>query len=159
MPMSQQPVNQASRWIAASLLAVILSSCHTFEPQWRRSLAAPVAVGAEKNVGGAYEGEWHSVPTDHRGRLRCLIAAPSPVDAPDRHFTYRANWGAMSGTFKTVQPVTVTAGHVRSKGVWILPKWAGGRYEFELIGTPDQLEATYRSAVDHGTFSLHRVHP
>jgi hypothetical protein len=146
-------------------LALVLAGCAGFEREWRRGLAvAPPATARPTApqttagpVEGAWTGTWTSTGTGHSGRLRCVIAGPVD-DSGQAFFSYHATWGIFSGAFPTRQPVRRAAdGSVRSVGVWTLPRWAGGRYEYDLTLQGNRLTGTWKSALDSGAMEMTRA--
>jgi hypothetical protein len=108
---------------------------------------------------GAWSGTWKSSATGHHGTLQCVI---SPADDAGHHrFHYRATWQKiLSGSFVTVHEVKPAGG-----GKWTfsgdsdLGPLAGGVYHHEGMVTTGSFEATYKSKMDEGIFSLSRPSP
>lgn len=162
-----------ARWtatLAAVAAVAALAGCAGFERDWRRALAAaPSGTGIARPgrttvAEGAWTGTWTSTGTGHTGRLRCVVGgpdsgtAPENDDAPALRFAYHAKWAIFSGTFPTWQPVVREPdGSVRSVGEWVLPKWAGGRYSYDITIRGDRFSGTWSCAGDSGSFEMRRA--
>lgn len=141
---------------------LLLTGCAGFEGQWRRALAGPTGVpgaAVARTHEGAWAGSWTSQGTGHSGRLRCVISGPAQdAREVEASFTYHATWSVFAGTFPTRQPVRRQAdGSVRSAGFWTLPRWAGGRYDYDLTIRGDHFTGTWKNAGDSGTFEMTRA--
>jgi hypothetical protein len=142
------------------------AGCARFERDWRRAVAAPRAAapspqGEAARMDGAWVGTWSSEGTGHRGALRCVVEGVAPVGsaATEAQFTYHARWSLFAGTFPTRQQVRREGdgGYYRSTGSWTLPRWAGGRYDYDITIREDQFTGTWRSAKDKGAFAMARA--
>jgi len=161
------PARRAARSAAIALpvlAALLLAGCAGFERDWKR-VEAGTGSRAQAAPAGAWTGTWTSAGTGHQGRLRCLVSdserAPAiPADgAPGTQatFTYHATWGIFSGTFPTQQPIVrQPGGGVRSTGAWTLPKWAGGRYDYDIAIAGEDFRGTWKGGGDTGTFEMRR---
>lgn len=153
---------KSSRLLRFALLALALSflpSCGTeFRQAWNRDLcpAPPTTNG----VVGKWEGTWLSEATGHTGTLRCVVSSPHQSSAKgDHEFFYRATWKTiLSGSYKAIHNVKKQkdGSHV-FKGEHKMPDWAGGLYHYEGTIKGDEFRADYKSAMDHGTYTMKRV--
>jgi len=157
---------------AAVLAVLLLAGCAGFERDWKKAVTGsglvPAAPGVAAARGqevheGAWTGTWTSAGTGHAGKLRCLVdpAGAAGVEGrPEAAFTYHATWAIFSGTFATRQTVVQQpGGGVRSTGAWTLPKWAGGRYEYDITITGTRFSGTWRGGGDSGAFEMARPEP
>jgi hypothetical protein len=146
---------QRRRWavlvVAASAMGLV--GCAGFERDWKRAVATrPVAERVEE---GAWMGTWTSPGTNHSGPLRCVVGTETAGEA---EFTYHARWSIFSGRFPTKQPVVRQGdGSVRSVGTWILPAWAGGRYDYDITIRDEVFSGTWKSRRDAGSFEMKRA--
>jgi hypothetical protein len=142
-------------------VALAAAGCSSFEREWRAAVRN--RPGSGTTIAGPGKGSWRSDPTGHHGELRCVVGrAAEGVQrgiGRDVPFHYHAKWGkVLGGSFKTVQPVREEKpGRFHSEGDWTLPRWAGGKYHYRIVATPQEMRATYRSSSDHG--KLHLVRP
>jgi len=141
------------RWQALGWLGLFLvGGCSTpFGVSWKRAGGRPVPAGS---VEGRWEGTWTSVPTGHRGRLRCLILKTGEGEYSVRyHATF---WGVFNYAYRVrmngVPAGVETAFSGRKNLGWL----AGGEYEYSGRADPAHFTATYRSKADHGSFELRR---
>lgn len=151
--------------VLAAAGVMVGAGCARFERDWRRAVAAPRAMapsphGAEARMDGAWVGTWSSEGTGHRGALRCVVegVAPAGNAAAEAEFTYHARWSLFAGTFPTRQQVRREGGGgYRSTGSWTLPRWAGGRYDYDITIRDNQFTGTWKSAKDRGAFAMTRA--
>ncbi len=139
------------------LLTAALTSCGaSFDRDWRAATQTPPPNAIE----GPWQGTWHSVPTGHRGKLRCIVSPAKNKDG-DHLFTYRATWARiLSATFRAEHRVTTAPGRtplISFKGQHPMPDWAGGLYQYSGSISPlGDFSASYQSTKDHGTFHMQR---
>ena len=127
------------------LLLACVSGCSTFNQDWKQAAVRPVA--AVDGLAGRWEGHWLSDVNGHTGRLRC-----------EYEFHYWATfWKIFRYSYAVHLHVQKTGEEYEFKGEEDLGKMAGGVYQYEgkVVGT--KFSSTYKSSVDHGTFSLTRV--
>ncbi len=131
---------------------VLVTSCSSFHRDWRATVAQPTPT----DLSGAWEGQWHSIQTDHRGKLRCLVT-PSEMQTGHYNFNYWAKWGLLSGAFATVYPVTeVAAKRWRFAGDTDLGSM-GGVYHHDGQASPTRFYADFKSSKgDQGTMHMTR---
>jgi hypothetical protein len=151
------------------LLLVLLSlfwfvGCGTFRREWRSA-----ADGAAGTPSGRWEGRWESRQNGHSGQVRAVVKNPDESAADGRFLKkkiqlpviYEATWGPLlRGRFAGEQKFTAEAGSSRrwrSVGVWALPSWAGGDYDYDITIRGDEWRAEYRGGGDAGTFLMRRV--
>ena len=154
--------------LAFSLLTTACSG-PWYSLKWRAARDAKQPDGA---LAGAWQGHWRSGADGHHGTLRCIISeeklqttaststSPAPTGTPYR-FHYRATWKhLLSASFRTTQYATRdTDGTWHFSGDQKLPNWAGGTYHHEGTVKGDHLESTFKSAKDHGAFTMDRAQP
>ncbi len=117
-----------------------------FGMEWRKALKTKAPAAA---VEGAWEGGWLSDANGHHGPLRCVVTRPV-AGSGVREFYYQARWGGVfSGGFRTKDEVS-DAGAVR--GVWDLGTF--GKYGYEGTMVNGVFQAKYKSAMDHGSFTM-----
>ncbi|MDB4808582.1 hypothetical protein OAG85_01495 [Verrucomicrobiales bacterium] len=135
-----------------SLALMLASSCSSFKRDWRVAVAQPTP----NDLSGAWEGQWHSEPTDHRGKLRCLVT-PSETQTGHYNFHYWAKWGLLSGAFATVYAVTeFSPERWRFAGDTDLGS-LGGIYHHDGEATPARFHADFTSSKgDRGTMTMTR---
>lgn len=150
------------RFALFALAVTFLPSCGTeFRKAWNRDLCpAPPKAGG---VSGKWQGTWLSEATGHTGTLRCVVSGPLEdgklSTKGDHSFFYRATWKSiLSGSYKAIHNVKKQkdGSHV-FKGEHKMPDWAGGLYHYEGKIKGDEFHANYKSAMDHGTYTMKRV--
>ena len=140
----------------------MLPSCSSdFRKVWKRDIgpAPPPANG----VAGKWEGTWLSAANGHHGNLRCVVSGPHEEGKffakGDHTFFYHATWmKILSGSYKAVHNVQKKSDGYVFKGDHQMPDWAGGRYHYAGTIKGDNFSATYKSSLDHGTFTMKRAH-
>ena len=155
-------VRWAGRAPVVAAAALVLAGCAGYEREWKRGLAVPPVAGARAAAAatpeGAWTGTWTSTGTGHSGRLRCVITVEPGGSGEEATFSYHATWGIFSGAFPTRQTLRRGAdGGFRSAGVWTLPAWAGGRYDYDLTLRGNRLTGTWKSAHESGTMEMTRA--
>lgn len=156
---------KSSRTLRLALFALILTllpSCGSdFRKAWKCDMcpAPPPANG----VAGKWQGTWHSDATGHRGKLRCVVSGELEEGKfyakGDHTFFYHATWKTiLSGSYKAIHNVRKQKdGSYRFTGDHKMPDWAGGLYHYEGTIKGDEFKANYKSAMDHGTYTMKRV--
>ncbi len=131
---------------------MLVTGCSSFHRDWRTATAQPTPT----DLSGAWEGQWHSIPSDHRGKLRCLVT-PEGSQSGYYNFHYWAKWGLLSGAFTTVYPVTqVGADRWRFAGDSDLGS-LGGVYHHDGEASSSQFHADFTSSKgDRGTMEMAR---
>jgi hypothetical protein len=131
------------------LFAPLAANCRDFQARWDQARA----LGAD-GISGCWDGEWISVASGHRGRLRCVI---NPVAPALWRMHFRADY---SGPFRACYSTDFTV--VQESGRWTftggsdLGRLAGGAYTYSGFATLEELTCTYKSARDQGEFRLRR---
>ena len=141
-------------WIPMAAAVMLLSSCGShFKREWER---AAEGSHPDRTIEGRWEGTWHSLATGHQGRLRCIVG-PASNTTGDRPVVYWASWKhILSASFTTTHRVKDAGTVITFQGSHKMPGWAGGIYDYQGTIRKGRWQSTYRSAMDHGTFSLHR---
>lgn len=122
-----------------------------FRGLWRQAVASPTP---EDRVTGPWEGFWHSEPSGHRGRLRCVVrgVGDGRLDAA----FHAVFWKVMRMTYEpTLRCRPLEGDGYEIEGAWKLGWWMG-EFRYEGTITPDAFEARYRSKGDHGVFEMRR---
>lgn len=135
-------------------LAVTLSSCAAgFRSDWKQA----IKEGPKPGVEGAWEGTWLSHSNAHTGKLRAVVGPDLGNGVHDFH--YHATWkGFLSAAFKAQHTVKEKKDGTHTfAGHHDMPKWAGGRYQYDGKVVGDDFRATYKCSMDHGVFSMNRV--
>lgn len=139
-------------------LGALLSSCSlSFKREWKAALK----TGPQPGVDGAWEGTWNSSANGHHGRLRSVVG-PVKNKEGDHSFHYHASWaGFLSGAYRVDHRVTPSQDkkHLQFAGRHRMPAWAGGLYTYQGTVKGDEFEATYKCALDEGSFHMKRVKP
>ncbi len=159
-------------WPTLLLFALLpMTGCSTYDRDWNALALTKEAPAPFPTTGilGRWEGKWHSVPSDHTGRLRCIVSAlPSkpgraasgaePSAAGGQYeFRFHALWGWDFVSENTIEmEVRDEGGRYAFKGESDLGLFLG-KYKCEghIIG--DRFIATYSAAGDHGTFEMRRL--
>lgn len=136
----------------------LLSSCAS---SYSREFAdASVTLPrSPRNAEGPWIGTWKSDTNGHTGPLWCIVE-PSANNPRSYDFRYRAGWGFLKfGSYVHTVPSKRNAdGSMKLSGEMALPSGLG-TYQVEGLLTRVSFTATYRSAGDHGTFTLKRPAP
>lgn len=140
---------QTLRALAALLL---LPGCVGFQEDWqaaRKKHAPP-----HESIEGAWIGSWTSGHNGHDGKLRCIV---TETEEGKHEFRYWATWAkVISGGFTIECDTEQADAGTAFEGDMDLGK-LGGEFSHRGTGTPDKIEATWRSQRgDHGTFELER---
>ena len=152
--------NRMMKFILFPLAAAIalLSSCANY---YNREFADSSATLSRPpaNAEGPWLGTWKSDVNGHIGPLWCIVE-PSSDRRGNYDFRYRAGWGFLKfGDYTHTVPAKPNAdGSMKLSGEMALPVGLG-TYKVDGKLTRDTFSATYRSAEDHGTFSLKRPVP
>jgi hypothetical protein len=138
-----------------AVLGLFLCSCSGigFHRAWKKANAEPPA----DPFCGQWQGTWLSEFNQHNGKLRCVVSPPESPGEP-HHFHYHATWmRILSGSYRARHTITPSGTSKWTlKGQHQMPGWAGGLYTYEGQLSPTSFNATYRCALDHGTFTLSR---
>lgn len=92
-------------YLSLVLAGIFLSSCGTFERDWKQSVSE-YRSGKVATPAGPWVGSWKTDTNGHTGALRAIV---TPVaNQPDQFdFHYHATWKKiLAGTFKVRYPVT-----------------------------------------------------
>jgi len=85
--------------------ALLLTSCASFERDWKRSVAE-YQSGRIASPAGPWTGTWTTSTNGHTGNLRAIVT-PSLKEPGVYDFRYHATWKRiLSGTFQVAFPVT-----------------------------------------------------
>src|SRR5690606_6268932 len=128
----------------------LLSSCGTFEREWKQSLA-DYRGGRVAAPAGPWEGTWSTGTNGHSGKLRAIVK-PAP-DAPgDYDFRYHATWAKIfSGSYSVRFPVKKRGGVFRADGEKSMGLF--GTFGHKATISDRSFEATYSNDKgDLGTF-------
>jgi hypothetical protein len=131
------------------LFAPLTANCSHFQEQWEAANSRE-----PEGISGCWEGEWVSAATGHRGRLRCVV---TPVTAALWRMYFRGEYAAI---FRACYSTDFTVGAEGARWTFSggsdLGRLAGGEYRYTGQATLEEMQCTYRSARDHGTFTLAR---
>lgn len=124
-----------------------------FHRLWKRALAAPLPAD---RVLGPWEGSWRSEPSDHTGRLRCVVLEVD--ENPGRmHAAFHAVfWKVFRMTYEPQLDFRPADDGGEIRGSWVLPPPFGGEFHYQGTVTPEEFRATYRAPGDHGVFEMRR---
>jgi len=156
---------QFCRLVALLSVLSALTSCGTaFRKAWKNAPGVKAATHphiclplAPPPVAGRWDGTWHSEASGHHGRLRCVVSLPTNASG-DHEFFYHATWmGFLSGGYKATHKVEKKGGSYVFKGQHQMPAWAGGLYHYDGVIQGNEFKADYKSAADHGTYTMKRV--
>jgi hypothetical protein len=136
------------------LVALISSSCSTFQRDWSDAALTPAGSGSTATIEGRWDGSWKSDTNRHYGKLRCIV---SPTDRPG-HYKFRY-WGTFAKIFRFHYKVEYDAEH--HDGAWQMAGESdlgimGGKFHHTATIDGDKFDATYSSKWDNGKFNLHR---
>jgi hypothetical protein len=139
------------RWrFAATLLALTLCGCSSFNREWRRTSLPPLPNSVE----GRWEGRWLSEVNGHNGTLRCIMTR---VNDSEYRARFRATYArAFKFSYTVNLEMQPHFDGWEFNGEANLGKLAGGVYYYEGRVSPTNFFSTYRSKYDHGTFELRR---
>jgi len=138
--------------VACLLLILSMTGCASYEREWRNArMQAPTRPGS---VTGPWEGTWLSDVNGHTGKLRCLVTQKNQ-DEYEFHFkaTY---WKLFRYSYMVTMPVQSNPTSSTFTGDENLGYLAGGIYHYIGTISGTNLNATYSSKYDHGTFTLSR---
>ena len=138
--------------IRALMLLVLaggLSSCGVgFQKEWNKAAGA-----ASDGLSGRWSGTWKSDVNGHNGRLRCVVAE-GPAQGT-RTFLYRAHWmKILSATLSTEKRVKKTGEGWQFSGGKDLGRF--GKFQCDGTVKGDTFSSSYKSELDHGTFTMRR---
>ena len=132
---------------AIHLLAPLTANCRTFHEKWTGAANVPPPSGR-------WAGEWRSLSTGHSGPLRCVLEVQD-----DRRWraTFHAGYARVfRACYATSLAVARRGDHWTFSGRSDLGRLAGGLYEHDGEVTDQTLRSRYRSATEHGEFTLRR---
>lgn len=134
------------------LLAPLTANCTNFQQHWESA-----TLRGREGIGGCWEGEWVSAASGHHGRLRAVV---DPMAPSLWRMHFRAEYAAIfRACYSTDFTVTQDGTRWRFSGGSDLGRLAGGAYEYEGSATLDEMACSYKSARDHGRFTLARYRP
>jgi hypothetical protein len=135
------------------LLLVPAAGCSSFNRDWR---AAGAAIAPGSGMAGRWSGTWQSAVNGHQGQLRAIL---TPIDEDSFHARFRARfWGIMAYNYRLELEVQPTApGQWNFEGDADLGWLAGGTFRCQGTASADDMQATFDSKRDHGTFTLSRI--
>ncbi len=136
------------------LAGLVLSSCGTFQRDWKKSVAE-YQSGQLTAPAGPWTGTWTTATNGHTGDLRAIVTPAA--DEPGKYdFHYHATWAKIfSGTYKARFPVTRRGGTYRANGEKKLGPF--GTFRHKATVSKRSFQATYSNdSGDLGTFSLQR---
>lgn len=144
--------------ILSLLLLAVFSVWGTACTGWPRGWAKAKGISYADGVSGAWEGTWHSIPTGHRGKLRCAV---TPKSEGVWEYRYRASWWKVfcAGFKVDCEVRKLPDGSWEVVGERDLGKLFGGIFSHRGIVSGDEMKAEYRSKADHGELRLRRVEP
>jgi hypothetical protein len=134
--------------------AFLLSSCTSFERQWRQSVA-DYQTGKVAAPAGPWTGTWTTSTNGHTGNLRAIVS-PAEDKPGEYDFRYHATWAKiLSGSYKVRYPVTKRGGTHHVDGEQKMGVFGTFRHRASI--TRDRFDATYSNDKgDLGKFSLRR---
>lgn len=131
------------------LLAPLAANCSQFQEQWEAANSRE-----PEGMGGCWDGEWVSAVTGHRGRLRCVVA---PVGPELWRMYFRGEYaGIFRACYSTDFSVSSDGTRWTFSGGSDLGRLAGGEYRYSGSASLEEMQCTYTSARDRGTFTLAR---
>jgi hypothetical protein len=144
------------RLILLSLLASAFLGTSCTSPSFRKAWNS---AAESQGVAGKWQGQWSSAVNGHHGELQCVVTEPAQPGQPHQFF-YRATWmRLLSGSYRAAHVVSRSNADTWAfSGQHALPDWAGGLYKYEGAINKDSFTASYRSALDQGTYKMSRVH-
>jgi len=145
-------ISHLFRFLTVAGLLCAFPACTGWPRGWGKSKRLPSGDG----VSGAWTGTWHSIPSGHRGRLRCAVFPKSPGVW---EYRYRATWAHFlcAGFNVDCQGFPQPDGSLRITGQRDLGPVFGGVFSHEGRVQGNQLEAAYSASLDRGTLSLRRL--
>ena len=134
-------------------LVSLTASCSSFNRTWREAASEPPP---QASMEGAWEGRWHSAPSGHSGKLRCVVR--KRAESSELYdFHYWATWSVLRGDFEATYPVKQVGPEKWSfVGESDLGNLAGV-YSHRGEATPQTFTSDYTSTKgDQGTFTMSR---
>lgn len=137
-----------------SLTGILLTSCGTFERDWKQSVA-DYQAGTIAAPAGPWTGTWTTATNGHTGNLRAIVT-PSDKTPGEYDFRYHATWKRiLSGTYTVSYPVKRSGGIYHADGEEDLGLF--GTFGHKARITAKRFEATYSNDKgDLGTFEMTR---
>jgi hypothetical protein len=135
-------------------VSILLTSCGTFEQDWKKSVAQYQA-GSVSSPSGPWSGTWTTPGNGHTGNLRAIVS-PSPEKPGEYRFRYHATWAKIfSGGYSVSYPVTGSQGNYTAIGEENLG--AFGTFEHRAKITKSKFSATFSNDKGEvGDFSMTR---
>ncbi len=97
------------------VISVLLTSCGSFERDWKQSVAQYQARSVS-SPSGPWTGTWSTPGNGHTGNLRAIVK-PSPSTPGEYRFRYHATWAKVfSGGYTVSYPVTGSPGNYAANG-------------------------------------------
>jgi hypothetical protein len=136
------------------LLLVVASGCSSFNREWKKAGAQPVATN---ELTGRWQGVWVSEATGHTDQLRCIVTCK---EDGAYHARFHAKYHTILSFGYTV-PLQVerTNDVFQFQGEADLGWMAGGLYQYAGHADAINFFSTYSSKDDHGTFRMTRPEP
>jgi len=141
-------------FLPLALAGLLLTSCGSFEREWKRSVAE-YRSGKTAAPAGPWTGTWTTSTNGHTGNLRAIVT-PSEKKPGQYDFRYHATWAKIfSGAYTVTYPVKKSGGTYRADGEEKLGVF--GTFGHRATITGGRFEATYSNDKgDLGKFSLRR---
>ncbi len=141
-------------FIPLLLLAATLTSCSSFENEWKSALA-DYESGAIKSPEGPWTGSWTTNTNGHTGDLRAIVKE-SKSKPGEYDFRYHATWAKIfSGSYTVSYPVVRSGNGYRVDGSQKLGPFGTFHHKGRIQG--NSFRATYSSDKgDLGDFNLKR---
>lgn len=136
------------------LAGLFLTSCASFERDWKQSVA-DYEAGKVSAPAGPWTGTWTTSTNGHTGNLRALVT-PSEKKPGSYDFRYHATWKRiLSGTYTVAYPVKKSGGVYKVDGEQNLGLF--GTFRHRATIDRNSFEATYSNDKSElGTFSMKR---
>jgi hypothetical protein len=138
-------------------LPFLLSSCSTFNREWRQAGMKAARTG---EITGRWDGRWHSGANGHNGQLRAIVTAAGTHHCDVKFDAAFAHWVTLFITVHADYIVRMEVGAatngVSFRGSKDLGFFAGGTYTYEGWANVTNFFSTYKSKYDHGTFQMQR---
>lgn len=135
-------------------LAVMLSSCTSFEKEWNAAVA-DYQSGAVKTPEGPWTGTWTTTSNGHTGDLRAIVKE-SPKKPGEYQFRYHATWAKIfSGSYTVSFPARKQGNSVAVDGEKKLGAFGTFGHKGKITG--NRFDATFSSEKgDIGVFEMKR---
>ena len=135
-------------------IGLFLTSCGTFERDWKQSVT-DYQAGKVAAPAGPWTGTWATTTNGHTGTLRAIVS-PSEKKPGLYDFRYHATWKKiLSGTYTVSYPVKKSGNTYRAVGEEKLGFFGTFGHKAKISG--DRFEATYSNDKgDLGSFKMRR---